>query len=256
MDFLELVNNYYGRLTDQEKEIISYLQQDSLDMKALTSQKLAKECFVSRASIFRLLKKLDISSFAELKYLLQQSNMPKKAEHETDFLSVTSSFHTYIDQIFKQKAFADIVQLLGQASVIYLYGTGNEQKLEVEYFRQLFTSIGKKIVVIFDFGEYNYVKKQFKQDDLLILVSYKGESSEGIDILKDSSFRGIKRLVFTRTSQNTMAQLSDYQLYVPTESIQTPTSLTYEISSTFYFIIDQLYVDVLMLVRGYASDPI
>lgn len=250
MSFLYKINQSYQKLTDQDKQIISYLQNLSFPVKELTSQRLAEDCFVSRSSIFRLLKKLEIDSFAELKYILQNENQEfQQTMEKTNFSLVSKSFHTYISQIFEKAPFANIVKQIYKASVIYLYGTGNEQKLEVENFRHLFTSIGKTVVVIFDFGEYEYVKQHFTESDLFILFSYKGESHEGIEMLKDSSFYDVKSLVFTRTSQNTMAQLSDYQLYVPTESISTPTKLTYEISSTFYFIIDQLYLETLALMQ-------
>ena len=90
---------------------------------------------------------------------------------------------------------------------------------------------------------YDYLKDNMTKKDLLILLSYKGESAEGVNLLIDSQIRGITRVVFTCTSRNTMAQLSDYCLYVPTESIKTPTRLTYEVSTTFYFIIEQLFLE-------------
>ena len=50
-------------------------------------------------------------------------------------------------------------------------------------------------------------------------------------------------MVMTQTSNNSMAKLVDYQLYVPTESIVPPTRRTYEVSTTFCMIIDQLFYD-------------
>lgn len=101
----------------------------------------------------------------------------------------------------------------------------------------------KKGYRFFDKGEYDYLKDNMTKKNLLILLSYKGESAEGVNLLIDSQIRGITRVVFTCTSRNTMAQLSDYCLYVPTESIKTPTRLTYEVSTTFYFIIEQLFLE-------------
>lgn len=243
MKFVALINQHYEQLTEQERHLLIQLQQLGSSVAQLSSQDLAETCYVSRSSIFRLLKKLGLGSFAELKLLLQEETSPLPT---SSFRAVSQAYHTYIDQIFKTLDLKPIVALLKSTDVLYLYGTGNEQKLEVENFRQLFTTLGKKVIVFFDEGEYDYVKPSFGQNDLMILLSYKGESAEGIRILKDSKLKGIKRLVITKTSQNTMAQLADYQLYVPTESIQTPTKLTYEVSTTFYLMIDQLYFDYLM----------
>ncbi|XCY70880.1 SIS domain-containing protein [Streptococcus iniae] len=115
--------------------------------------------------------------------------------------------------------------------------------MEVESLRHLFTSVGKEVIVFFDQGEYDYIKVNVTSQDLVLLLSYKGESKEAINILKDLQYHSAKTMVMTQSSNNSMAKLADYQLYVPTESIRTPTKRTYEISTTFYFIIDQLFYD-------------
>lgn len=248
MDFISVVNQHFQLLTDQEKVIITYLQEGDYQIDELTSQRLADACFVSRASISRLLKKLEIDHFADLKYLVKVSHCESLVP--SVFEEVVTSYHMYIDQIFEKLDISEIVSVLIKTDVLYLYGTGNEQKLEVETMRQLFTALGKQVIIFFDKGEYDYAKAGFGVNDLLVLFSYKGESSEGIAILEDSQFLGVKRLVFTQTSRNTMAQLADYQLYVPTESVKTPTRLTYEVSTTFYFVIDKLFFAYQQVIDG------
>ena len=154
-----------------------------------------------------------------------------------------ANYHRYIDQIFEKQDLSLYVQLLQETGVLYLYGTGNAQKMEVESLRHLLTSVGKKVVVFFDQGEFDYLKPLFQPNDLLLLLSYKGESSEAISLLKDSHSTILKTMVMTQTSNNSMAKLVDYQLYVPTESIVPPTRRTYEVSTTFCMIIDQLFYD-------------
>ena len=52
--------------------MITALQKVDLAWDDLTSSELAKKLYVSRTRIFRMLKKLELESFAELKYLIQQ----------------------------------------------------------------------------------------------------------------------------------------------------------------------------------------
>ncbi|MGT2667040.1 MurR/RpiR family transcriptional regulator [Streptococcus rifensis] len=239
MDFRTLVNHHYPKLTASEKNVANYLLAYTGNLDDLTSQQLSNELYLSRAAIFRWLKKMEIDSFAELKYLLkQQDNLP---QGQDDFEEVIQNYHLYVDQIFAKQQLQPMVALLASREIIYLFGTGNEQKLEVESMRQLFTSLGKKVSVLFDQGEFSYAKENFTEDDLFCLISYKGESPEGIAMLEECRVSPIKTLVMTRTSTNTMSSLSDYQLYVPTTSIHTKTKFTHGISTTFYFIIDQLF---------------
>lgn len=242
MNWLERKDTYDNRLTIQDREIVAYLDQNLDKIQQMTSQELADACFVSRSSISRLLKKLEITNFAALKFLLgEEITQPKLAR--SDFSGLVNNYHHYIDQIFEKQDLSLYVQLLQETDVLYLYGTGNAQKMEVESLRHLFASVGKEVVVFFDKGEFDYLKPLFKPNDLLLLLSYKGESNEAISILKDSRSSVLKTMVMTQTSNNSMAKLSDHQLYVPTESIVTPTTRTYEVSTTFYFIIDQLFYD-------------
>lgn len=71
MDLLIRINRHYQELTEQERQMITALQQVDLTWGSLTSNELAKKLYVSRASIFRMLKKLELESFAELKYLIE-----------------------------------------------------------------------------------------------------------------------------------------------------------------------------------------
>lgn len=240
MNWLERKDFFDERLTKQDRAILLYVDQHKNEVQSMSSQALAEACYVSRSSISRLLRKLEIQSFAALKFLLLQETQSQKVE-ETDFSALVENYRLYIDQIFEKLDLGIYVQVLMETDILYLYGTGNAQKMEVEHIRQLFSSLGKRVVVFFDKGEFDFLKKQFTQNDLLLLLSYKGESDEALTILQEGKFLGLKTMVMTQTSNNHMAKLAHFQMYVPTQSIKTPTVRTYEVSTTFYFVIDQLY---------------
>ncbi len=75
MDLLTRINRHYQELTEQERQMITALQKVDLAWDDLTSSELAKKLYVSRASIFRMLKKLELESFAELKYLIETNRI-------------------------------------------------------------------------------------------------------------------------------------------------------------------------------------
>ncbi|MET3558955.1 DNA-binding MurR/RpiR family transcriptional regulator [Streptococcus rupicaprae] len=131
MEFLDVINQHYQELSPQEREIIAYLQRPESSLTKLTSQELADACFVSHTSIFRLLKKLALDSFTELRLLvLKYQQKAKHVLQNSTFAAVAQAYHTYIDQIFETLDLSRIVKLLQETDVLYLYGTGNEQKLE------------------------------------------------------------------------------------------------------------------------------
>ncbi|MEY8463424.1 MurR/RpiR family transcriptional regulator [Streptococcus merionis] len=248
MDFRTRVTHFYPKLNESDKTLVAYLMDYRDDPNKLTSQMLSDELFLSRSAIFRCLKKLEVDSFAELKYLLKHQE--QLSTGQDDFDEVIRNYHLYIDQIFAKQQLQPIIDLLVSCDVIYLFGTGNEQKLEVEYMRQLFTSLGKKVSVIFDRGEFEYAKENFAAQDLFGLISYKGESSDAVAMLEECQLLPIQTLTMAQTSSNSMSRLADYQLYVPTTSIQTKTKFSHGISTTFYFIIDQLFEGCYQKLRG------
>ncbi|MGT2833104.1 MarR family transcriptional regulator [Streptococcus halotolerans] len=91
MNWLERKDKFDERLTVQDREILAYLDQHITDIQQMTSQELAEACFVSRSSISRLLKKLDIINFAALKFLLREEEAkPKLAK--SDFSGLVSIY--------------------------------------------------------------------------------------------------------------------------------------------------------------------
>ncbi|XCY70881.1 MarR family transcriptional regulator [Streptococcus iniae] len=127
MDWVKRTDNCYKKLTEQDLAIITYLEKHQQELAEMTSQDLADACFVSRSSISRLLKKLEIDSFAELKFLLAQKES-KAPVNQTDFSRVLSRYHRYIDQIFEKQDLHQLVKLLTTTNRLYVYGTGNAQK--------------------------------------------------------------------------------------------------------------------------------
>ena len=88
MDLLIRINRHYQELTEQEHQMITALQKVDLAWDSLTSNELAKKLYVSRARIFRMLKKLELESFAELKYLIQQEKQTELSFILTDRHSI------------------------------------------------------------------------------------------------------------------------------------------------------------------------
>lgn len=246
MKLTEIANRYYHRLTDQDLEVLRYIQENRNIAGQMTTQELADACYISRASIFRFLKRMNLNSFAELKILIKKEQI-KEIETHTDYQLVLQKYYNYINTSFEKKNMEQLAKEILKCRILYVYGTGNEQKLQAEIIQSSLSNLGINVVIFFDFGEYNYFKHSFMENDLLLLISYKGENTEAIHIMKDSQFYKIHTIVVTKTSMNTMAKLADYQILVPTESIDILTERTYEINTTFYLTFDQLFYQIQML---------
>ncbi len=229
-----------------EKQVIDFILHYKLEIGSQTSEVVARKCGVSRPTLLRTLKKLHIESYSELKYLIN-----KEQETEVKDIVLDEIFNHYnhmIEDIFSYD-YKDVCQLLYKARHIYIYGTGNEQKSIAEEFKRLLFSLGKGVVDFYDQGEVEFQKGIFNEDDVFIVISLSGETNIAIDILKSMKYTNIKILSITKLKNNTIARMSDYNLYVGTKNIPLQQKDGYEIMTSFYVLLDGLFVRYLQYLK-------
>lgn len=249
----ELVNENYDKLTENDHQIFKYISKNKSEVSELTSDELAKKCHVSRTTLLRFCHKLDLKSFAELKYLLKSQQDTEDQNLNIDIEEACRSYHKIIDEMIKYK-YTDICSLIYNAETIYIYGTGNAQKAEAEAFKHMFLSMGKCVINLFDLGEIQFMQSKFELKDLFIIISLSGETLEGIDILKSIENTNINILSMTRFDNNTIARMCKYNLYVETKMLHGYKNLNYEMAAAFYVLLDILFVNYLDYVRGIKDE--
>lgn len=249
MKIEELINNNYDKLTQNDHQIFTYIINNQESCKEMTCEQLAEKCHVSRTTLLRFCRKLELNSFAELKYLLKSSDLKTYGKSRLDIEEACQTYHKIIDEI-KEHKYTDICSLIYNVETIYIYGTGNAQKAEAEEFKRIFLSAGKCVIDLFDLGEVQLMQKKFTNKDLFVIISLSGETSEGINILKSIENTEINTLSITRFENNTIARMCKNNLYVSTKMLQGFKDITYELTAAFYVLLDILFVNYLEYVRG------
>ena len=74
--------NQLQELTENEKTLISYIEDHTEEFLKLNAQGIGKACFVSTSTIYRLCKKLKLSGLAEFKVLVSMSLNTKQKDQE------------------------------------------------------------------------------------------------------------------------------------------------------------------------------
>lgn len=249
----ELINENYDKLTENDHQIFKYISKNKSEAFELTSDELAKKCHVSRTTLLRFCHKLDLKSFAELKYLLKSQKYTEEQSLNIDIEEACRSYHKIIDEM-RQYKYTDICSLIYNAETIYIYGTGNAQKAEAEAFKHMFLSMGKCVINLFDLGEIQFMQSKFELKDLFIIISLSGETLGGIDILKSIETTNINTLSMTRFDNNTIARMCKCNLYVETKMLHGYKNLNYEMAAAFYVLLDILFVNYLDYVRGIKDE--
>lgn len=244
MKLEELVNRHYEQLNGNEREILSYILKNKDQVREDTCQETAKKCSVSRATLLRVCKKLELQNYAELKYILKYGEKNEQRPWQDNMDSIISNYHMLIEDL-KKTSYRDICRLIYHARNIYIYGTGNEQKAVAEEFKRIFLMFGKCAVDLFDYGEVQMTLETFTEKDIFVIISLSGETEEGIRILRLIEYTGISALSLTRWKNNTIARMCPYNLYAGTKVVDGYGQMSYEIMSAFYILLDILSVHYL-----------
>lgn len=246
MKLESLVNIYYNNLNTNDKVIIKKILMFQQDYQNLSSEEIAKQCNISRATLLRLCKKIGLSSFSDLKYLLKEKQRYNFKEIE-DFHSICDNYQLLISEL-KKIPYDTICEIIFHAQTIYIYGTGNEQKSIVQELKRIFISVEKCVIDLFDYGEIEFMKNTFTANDLFIIISLSGETKEGIEIIKN--IQGyIKTLSITRLENNTISSLCDKSLYVTTQKLNKLQQSSYELVGVFYALLDILFANYVQYIR-------
>lgn len=248
----EIIDKNYDCLTATDQMIVQQIRQDKEEIKDLNSTQTAKRLGISRTSLVRLMKKLGISSYAEFKLILKQEKEDiKHSKIEMD--TIIQDYHNMIEEL-KNYDYSTICQQIYDAQTIYLYGSGNEQKAIIEEFKRIFLIMGKWCVDLFDYGEIEFAAKDFSDQDLFIVVSLSGENEEVLRTMRMVLGTKIHTLSMTRWKNNSLARMTENNLYVGTKMIDQNKEHSYEMIAAFYILLDILSVRYLDTARQNDGD--
>lgn len=246
MKLEQLVNTYYQDLSNNERMVIDFILANKSLIKSATSEEVSKQCNVTRPTLLRTLKKLQIQSYHELKFLLQEEKQSISKDIEIE--EITEDYHHMIHDIFI-KDYQDICKVLYTARNIYIYGTGNEQKSIGEELKRMLFSLGKGMMDFYDLGEVEFQKKIFSKEDVFIIISLSGETKKALDIIQSIKTTGIQLVSITKLKNNSVARNCYHNLYVGTKTIPIQQKDGYEIMTSFYVLLDALFVQYLQYSR-------
>lgn len=209
----------------------------------MTINDVANACSVSRTTIMRFSQKLGFSGFSEFKYALKQ-----ETDHSSSIFSKSEDIiledHTFTINNLKQKDFSSICELISNAGRIFIYGSGDIQKLVCDYIKMLFLHSG---VLVYNFDAI-YINESFyniiTEDDVVILITLSGDSESIEKIAKKLKNRNVKTIAITKLKNSPMTKLSTENIYIYNSKVPLtadPTNL-FESTSILFFVAEFLLI--------------
>lgn len=175
------------RLTPNDRQILAQLMRNRVAATRMSSSELAAWLHTSRTTLGRVTKKLGLSGFAELKYLLEPHGPAK--QDSPSLVEVAQGYRMLVHDL-SCRDYRRACELISDAPTVYLFGTGNEQKAVAREFGRLFSSFGVACVEVFDLGELRLTFSHAHPNDLLVVISLSGESPEVLAIAREGALQG------------------------------------------------------------------
>lgn len=198
--FLKRLSQRRDQLSQLEKQVLDYILKNPNHVFQSNVNDLAKELFVSTATISRTCKQLGYDGFQDLKYTLS-----KYVETDKDDGNIISSnsLLSHIDRVKKEmeqtlyyineEKIQKAAAYIKESNYVEFFGVGASLPACVEAARKL-TFSGRICSAREDWDELRCVANSLSENDLAILVSYSGETLhilEFANILKEKNVNTI-----------------------------------------------------------------
>ena len=255
-DILNIIHSKKAQMPKKEQFLAEYISSNIKTVIKSSIQKLSKDTGISTATIVRFCQEIGVDGFSELKLELAALQLPREsAEYdEIDIGENVSSIKDKMATRFKsviditksgidEKIISKLVKEINQASRILAYGVGASGLVANDIY-QKFLRLGKAITYTTDFHIAATQIGNFSPDDILILISNQGMTTEIGDLLGKSV--GIKTVLLTAQPRTALAKKADIVLL--TQDIGEPKIRSGATTS----MISQLFV-VDVLVFAYIS---
>ncbi|MBL3530711.1 MurR/RpiR family transcriptional regulator [Companilactobacillus zhachilii] len=243
------IYKHFDDLNPNDKSVISFILNNSKEVINMNINEVAKACLVSPSAVFRLTRKIGLSGFNQLKFILAEDQEFIESKSSTNFVKDTKNAIEYTVHQFETTKISNLYEKIDKAPNIYVYSTGWVQEIIANQLQRNFFLVGKNVYALPSaVSELAKVSHRLKENDLLIVVSYTGENSELINTVKEIAIRGISTIAFTPFNQNKLAGVCEFSLNYNT--VECPMPDDHEGAEVFF---TGVYVLNDLLVMGYSN---
>ena len=222
MDILERIHASYYQLTATERKVADYVLSQHAQVQFMSITQLADECGTAEATISRFCRSLKLKGFNAFKIELARHSVPtapKPQSHSTDTTAgrCQEVGRQAIDAVHQTVELAQIqlvqqaVALIEQAPRVLCMGSGGSMILADEC-AHMFSTVTGKFSSVSDSHLQISAAATLEKNSIILLFSYSGATTNGLQVLELAKTRGIKTILITRFPKSPAAKLADVVL--------------------------------------------
>ena len=222
IDILERIHASYYQLPAAERKVADYVLTQHAQVQFMSITQLADECGTAEATISRFCRSLKLKGFNAFKIELARHSVPAAAKprpHSADTPAgrcqevgrqavdaVNQTIELVQPQLIQQA-----VELIEQAPRVMCIGSGGSMILANEC-AHMFSTVTGKFYAVSDSHMQMSAVATMEQDGIILLFSYSGATTNGLQVLEVARQRGIKTILITRFPKSPAAKLADVVL--------------------------------------------
>jgi len=222
MDILERIHASYYQLTAAERKVADYVLAQHAQVQFMSITQLADECGTAEATISRFCRTLKLKGFNAFKIELARHRTPAAAQTTAPATDTpegrcqeigrlaTDAVHQTIELVQPQQV-ALAVELIEQAPRVMCIGSGGSMILASEC-AHMFSTVTGKFYSVSDSHMQMSAAATLEKGSIVLLFSYSGATTNGLQVLEVAKQRGIKTILVTRFPKSPAAKLADIVL--------------------------------------------
>lgn len=213
-----------------EAGVIRQILEDPAAAADCTIKELSEKTYTSQATIVRLCVKLGFSGYRDFRRALSgEVEVIKRTLREdvpeitrTDSLEEMAAKVTHMNiksledtlHLVDMETLAQCVELIDGARTIGLFGVGAGLVVARDAYMKLLRS-NKPCVFNDDWHNQRLQAQNLGREDLAILITYSGRTREVVECARILKGNGCPMVAITQNDSSPVAQLSTYNLYIP-----------------------------------------
>ena len=222
MDILERIHASYYQLTATERKVADYVLSQHAQVQFMSITQLADECGTAEATISRFCRSLKLKGFNAFKIELARHGVPAATKAQTHSIDTPAGRCQEVGrlaadavnqtiELVQPKQVAQAVEFIEQAPRVLCMGSGGSMILAEEC-AHMFSTVTGKFCSVSDSHLQISAAATLEKGSIILLFSYSGATTNGLQVLELAKMRGIKTILVTRFPKSPAAKLADVVL--------------------------------------------
>ncbi len=222
VNILERIHASYYHLTAAERKIADFVLANHNQVQFMSITQLADECGTADATVSRFCRSLQLKGFNAFKIELAKHSAsqatpiraldpsnPKGRWEQAAGLSANAIQQTL--ELLDPAAVNQAVSLFEEAMRCMCIGSGGSMIMASEC-AHLFSTVTGKFYAVADSHSQMSAAATMSVSDVIVLFSYSGATTSGLQVLELAKSRGIPTVLITRFHKSPAAKLADVVL--------------------------------------------